>query len=439
MQRFAVLLGLCLLMQATRAAPPGAAEDPPPNVVVIMADDLGYGDVGVNGQELIRTPNLDRMAAEGVRLGNFYASAPNCTPSRAGLLTGRYPVRMGLADKVLFAEDRHGLPPEELTIPELLKPLGYATAMVGKWHLGHTPAFWPTRHGFDYFYGLLYSNNQTPLTLFRNTDAIETPVDQSTLTERYTDEVIQFIEAHRARSFFVYVPHTFPHEPVHVSCEFRGRSRAGLYGDAVEALDWSLGRILAALRRLDLEDRTLVIFTSDNGPYPEGDAGGLRGGKGTVWDGGMRVPFVARWPGKIPAGASSTAIAMNIDLLPTIAALTGAPLPRGLVLDGRDISSLLRGSARSPHEVLYFFSDTRIAAVRTQRWKMMVAAPYRGIRRWFADYGLDLLFDMERDPEEHYSLARERPQVWRQMQAHLAQGRAALEPLAETVKPHLAE
>ena len=402
-----------------------------PNIIVVLADDLGYGDLGVYGSTLLETPRLDAMAQQGVILTNFNASASNCTPSRAGLLTGRYAIRSGLAHQVLFVHDRHGLPREEVTIAEMLKPLGYRSAIIGKWHLGHTSEHWPTTQGFDYYYGLPYSNNQTPLALYRDDEKIEEPVEQATLTQRYTAKAIRFIEQNRDQPFFIYLPHTAPHVPLTVSEAFTGKSRGGLYGDVVESLDWSMGELLDALQRLGLDEQTLVIFTSDNGPYPQGSSGGLRGSKGTPWEGGYRVPFIARWPGNIPAGAISNGISMNIDILPTLQAITGAVLPPGLELDGKNINGLLQGSSSSPHEVLYYFSDERIAALRTQDWKMVVQARYRGIDRRLPGHGVLLLFDMQKDPMERYSMAMHQPDIWQELRTHLELGQRKLEALAK--------
>ena len=402
-----------------------------PNIIVVLADDLGYGDLGVYGSTLLETPRLDAMAQEGVILTDFYASASNCTPSRAGLLTGRYAIRSGLAHEVLFVHDRHGLPREEVTIAEMLQPLGYRSAIIGKWHLGHTSEHWPTTQGFDHYYGLPYSNNQTPLALYRNGAKIEEPVRQATLTERYTAEAIRFIEQNRDQPFFIYLSHTAPHVPLHVSGDFTGKSRGGLYGDAVMSLDWSTGELLDALQRLGLDERTLVIFTSDNGPYPQGSAGGLRGSKGTPWEGGYRVPFIARWPGNIPAGAIANGISMNIDILPTLQAITGAVLPAGIELDGKNIEELFQGSSGSPHEVLYYFSDERIAALRTRDWKMVVQARYRGIDRRLPEHGVLLLFDMRKDPMERYSMEAHRPDKWRELHTYLERGQRELESLAK--------
>lgn len=399
-------------------------------MIIILTDDLGYGDLGSYGNSVIDTKHIDRMADEGVRLTNAYASSSNCTPSRAGLLTGRYPIRTGLAHQVLFVEDKHGLSQSEITIAEMLKPLGYSTAIIGKWHLGHTPEFWPTKQGFDYYYGLPYSNNQSPLALYRNEQKIEEPVTQTSLTERYTEETVQFIEKNKDQPFFIYLAHTFPHVPLHASKGFADRSAAGRYGDVVEELDWSTGEILAALDRLELSDNTLVIFTSDNGPYQGGSTGGLRGTKGTPWEGGYRVPFIARWKGEIPAGGVVDGISMNIDILPTVQAITGAKLPEGTAIDGKNIMEMLANRENSPHEKLYIFADEQIAGVRTQRWKTLLRARYRGVNRWLPEHDVRLLFDMNIDPFERYSQASHHEEVWQRMMTYLDEGRESLEALA---------
>jgi uncharacterized sulfatase len=397
-----------------------------------LADDLGIGDIGPYGNTLIKTPNLDRMAAEGAMLSAFYSAANVCTPSRGGLLTGRYPARLGLAlNDVARATNDIGLPGSETTIAAALKTRGYATACIGKWHLGQKPGQWVTAHGFDYFYGLPYSNDMKPLALYRMDEPIEEPVDQATLTERYTAEAVRFIEEHRAEPFFVYLPHTMPHVPLFVSERFSGESQAGLYGDVVETIDWSMGEIFASLDRLGLDENTLVLFTSDNGPWWEGSAGAHRDRKGSAWEGGMRVPLIARWPGHIPPGARSDAIAMSIDLFPTIAALAGAALPEDRVIDGRDIWPLLQGGQDSPHEYLYLFDGPLIAAVRTQRWKLVVQSWYRGfnagIGAAYYYYHPGLLFDMRGGGLESYSMTREHPEVAAQLAQWLKQGRAELE------------
>jgi uncharacterized sulfatase len=408
------------------------AEDRPPNIVVILADDLGYGDIGPYGNTLIKTPRLEKMAAEGALLTNFYSSGNICTPSRGGLLTGRYPARLGLASNdVARATNQLGLAGSEVTIAAALKPRGYATACIGKWHLGQQPEQWPTAHGFDYFYGLPYSNDMLPLALYRMSEAIEEPVDQTTLTERYTDEAVKFIEAHQAAPFFVYLAHTMPHVPLFVSKKFAGKSAAGLYGDVIETIDWSVGQVLDTLQRLGLDDSTLVIFTSDNGPWWEGSAGAYRDRKGSAWDGGMRVPMIARWPGRIAPGTRSSAIAMNIDFFPTFAKLAGAQAPSDRPIDGRDLWPLLQGRGESPHEYLYLFDADKIAAVRSQRWKLVVQSFYRqvnaqiGAKSYF--YYPGLLFDMEQSPAEVYSYTREHPDIAAQLSGWIEAGRAELE------------
>ncbi len=408
-----------------------------PNVILVLADDLGIGDIGPYGASRIKTPNLDRMAAEGVRLDQFYSSANVCTPSRAGLLTGRYPIRSGLAYNVIEPGDTHGLPEAETTLGEILQARGYHTAAIGKWHLGHTPDHWPTRHGFHYFYGVPYSNDMAPLALYRGERKIEEPVTQATLTERFVAATVSFVEHHRNRPFFIFLAHTAPHIPLHASAEFAGRSQAGLFGDVVETIDSGMGQIIAALKRLGLDDNTVVLFSSDNGAWFEGSNSALRGGKGTAWEGAYRAPLIARWPGRIPAGVSSDAISMNIDILPTVAEMVGAELPVDLVLDGRDIGGLLRGERRSPHELLVFFNNEDVAALRTPRWKLLLRAYYRTNYAGFDQFQnmemIDspywLLFDMQ-DPEpERYSVAREHPEVLAALLEALDRAREEFEPL----------
>ncbi len=392
------------------------AADRPPNFVIIMADDLGYGDVGAFGATLIKTPNLDRMALEGVMLDNFYSSANVCTAARGGLMTGRYPIRLALVNDVARPENEIHIAPEEITIAEALQAQGYATALFGKWHLGSRLEWSPLQNGFEDYFGLLHSNDMAPLELYRGDQVIEDPVDQSTLTERYTAEAVRFIEENRERPFLLYMPHTFPHVPLHVSNRFSGQSEAGLYGDTVETIDWSVGEVLAALKANGLDENTLVVFTSDNGPWFEGSSGPFRDRKGSSWEGGLRVPFIARWPGELPAGQLSSEPAMNIDLFPTIVRLAGGELPTDRAIDGKDIMPLLRDSAESPHEALYLFDADRITAVRAGQWKLVVEARYRAAVASFdnpASYYSPhaLLFDLEKDPTETYSYTREMPEV----------------------------
>jgi arylsulfatase A len=389
--------GVGLLPVAAAPAVRSARPTRPPNFIIILADDLGYGDLSCYGSAKIATPRLDRMAAEGVRLTDFHVTAPICSPSRASLLTGRYAQRAGLPF-VLFPTERKGLAPQEITLAEVLKERGYATACIGKWHLGFLPPFQPTQQGFDEFFGLPYSNDsgkQPPhqpfnpvlapaeLPLLRGTNVLEAPVAQETLTERYTEEAIQFMRRNRDRPFFLYLPHTFPHRPLHASEPFRGKSRAGLYGDTVECLDWSTGRILDALAELGLDEQTLVCFTSDNGPPPaaptqgerggSGSAGPLRGWKFTAYEGGFRMPAIFRWPGKIPAGRVCTELTTTLDLLPTVAKLAGAKVPRDRTIDGKDIWPLLtQVKARSPHKLFCYYLDNQLQAVRSGPWKLFL-------------------------------------------------------------------
>ena len=344
-----------------------------PNIVFILCDDLGYGDLGVFGARAIRTPNLDRMAAEGARLNTFYASANICTPSRAGLLTGRYPVRTGLGWQVIQPNDTRGLPLSEITIPEALKP-DYTTALVGKWHLGHVAPFWPpTGHGFDLFFGLPYSHDMKPLSLYTGEPGVELTQEDVTmdrLTERFFARGLKFIEASKERPFFLMLTLTAPHVPLDPNPSHAGHSAAGEYGDVVEEIDENVGRLIARLKELNIDNDTLVVVTSDNGPWWEGSTGGLRDRKGGAgWEGGYRVPFIARQPGRIPAGLTSDAMAMGIDILPTLMAWTGRPLPAA-ELDGVDISPLLTTrAAATPHDELLLFNNEDVAAIRTSRWK----------------------------------------------------------------------
>ena len=400
----------------------------PPNIIVILADDLGYGDIGAYGATLIETPRLDRLAREGVRMTDFYASGNVCTPSRAGLLTGRYPIRDGLAAGTVRVDDRRGLPPDTKTLGALLEGQGYRTALIGKWHLGHhREQQRPNARGFDLFFGLLHPNDEEQ-PLYRNSAAVSEPLEQGKLTRRFTEEAVRFIDGNSERPFFLYLAHTAPHIPLVASETFAHSSRAGTYGDVVQELDWSVGQLLDAVASKGIADNTLVVFTSDNGPFPEGSAGGLRGGKATAWDGGFRVPFIARWPGRIPQGRATDAMAMNIDLFPTVAAILGVPLPADRTLDGRDILPVLTGASNaSPHEVLYFFNHDRIAALRTQDWKIVVRADYRNVERRLPGRDIELLFDMRVDPMERYSLAAHRPDKWRELETLLLRGQREFE------------
>ncbi len=349
-----------------------------PNFVLIFADDLGYGDLGCYGSPNINTPHIDQLAAEGIRFSDFYMPVSVCTPSRVSLLTGRYHVRTGLKWPywILGPGAPDGIAASEITLAEVLKERNYATACIGKWHLGDRQEYLPTRHGFERYFGIPYSNDMIPTVLMRDESIIENPVDQSTLTQRYTEEAIQFINQVKDGPFFLYLPHTFPHIPLYVSDEFKGHSARGLYGDVVEEIDWSVGQILAELSRLGLEQNTLVIFTSDNGPWLEkgadgGSAGILQGGKFTVLEGGVRVPCIARWPGHIPPGQVTSAPAVSMDLFPTIVNLAGGEIPRDRALDGKDIFGLLTGqSNRGGEDFFFYWKEGEIHAVRSGGWKL---------------------------------------------------------------------
>ncbi|MSR10624.1 MAG: arylsulfatase [Gammaproteobacteria bacterium] len=403
------------------------AADRPPNFVIIIADDLGYGDVGAYGSTLIRTPHLDRMAQEGVLLTNFYSSANVCTAARGGLMTGRYPIRLALVNDVARPGNEIHIAAEETTIAEALQGQGYRTALFGKWHLGSRLEWSPLNNGFDEYFGLLHSNDMAPLQLYRGDQVIEDPVDQSTLTERYTEEAVRFIGENRERPFLLYIPHTFPHVPLHVSNRFSGQSDAGIYGDTVETIDWSVGEVLAALKTNGLDENTLVVFTSDNGPWFEGSAGPFRDRKGSSWEGGLRVPFIARWPSVLPAGQKSDEPAMNIDLFPTLVGIAGGELPADRVIDGKDMLPLLRDGANSSHEALYLFDGDRITAVRAGQWKLVVESRYRAAVSRFdhpASYYSPngLLFDLLKDPSETYSYTREMPEVAARLHSLLVAG-----------------
>lgn len=418
---------LLLTIAAGLVANAQAQDGRQPNFIVIMADDLGYGDLGVYGSQLIKTPNLDRMALEGARLDSFYSSANVCTAARGGLLTGRYPIRLDLVSDVARPTNDVHLAAEEISLAEALKPLGYQTALFGKWHLGSRMEWSPLTQGFDEYFGVLHSNDMTPLELYRQEQMIENPVNQNTLTERYTNEAVRFIEANQDNPFFLYMPHTFPHVPLYVSNQFSGQSDAGLYGDVVETIDWSVGQVLATLDRLGLDENTIVIFTSDNGPWFEGSPGPYRDRKGSSWEGGQRVPFIAKWAGTIPGGLVSNEPAMNIDIFPTLVKLAGGDLPTDRQIDGKDILPMLVEGAASPHDALYLFDSDRIAGVRSGQWKLVVETRYRTAVPSFDNpnsyYGPDgLLFDVQLDPSETYSYTRENPEVVEKMRELLLWG-----------------
>jgi arylsulfatase A-like enzyme len=401
----------------------GTAEQP--NIVLINCDDLGYGDLGCYGSELHSTPEIDRMAAEGLCLTDFYAASPVCSPSRGALLTGCYPPRIGFGSfeglPVLFPGQRVGLSTSEATISSVLSEAGYRTCMVGKWHCGDQPEFLPTRHGFDHSFGLPYSNDMgrqrgtppdergdqvgyPPLPLLDDDRVIEQQPDQAGLTSRYVDEVLGFVRANRDRPFFVYLAHMYVHLPIYVQEQFERSSRNGAYGAAVAAIDWSVGRILDELAELGLDERTMVVLTSDNGALDRPGGGSnapLRGHKGSTWEGGQRVPAVLRWPTRIEPGATSAELTTMMDLLPTFAAVAGAALPDERSIDGRDLSSVLFDAGVSPHEAFgYWFMDD-LCAVRVGRWKLHVARDGATVRE---------LYDLLDDPGERDDVSSAQPE-----------------------------
>ena len=395
------------------------------NFVLLLADDLGYGDLSCYGSTQIQTPNLDRMAKEGVKLEEFYAF-PTCTPSRAALLTGRYPLRSGLT-RVLAPREHFGISDYEITLGQALESRGYATACIGKWHLGDMLRYGPNRHGFQFFYGLHYSNDMTlrmvdwpPLRLYRNEQIIESPAHQNTLTQRYTQQAIAFIDRNKTKPFFLYLPYTMPHVPLAASAKFRGKSPYGLYGDAVEEIDWSVGRILAALKSRGLDRNTLAVFTSDNGPAIRtefvkhaGSAGPFRGGKGTTWEGGTRVPCIARWPGHIPPGVTLKGIASLMDIFPTFVEIAKGTLP-DRVIDGKSLVDFIEDKKPSPDHEFFYYSGPRLFAVRAGDWKLHFIKRKRGPKGHLSTpvyCDSPELYNLAKDPGERDDVASEHPDV----------------------------
>ena len=433
--------------------------DRPPNIVVLFADDLGYGDLGAYGHPTIRTPNLDQMAVEGQKWTNFYVAAPVCSPSRAALLTGRLPVRTGMygtieRTRVLFPDSPDGLSGREITLAEALKDRGYATAAFGKWHLGLSPEFLPAAQGFDQWLGLPYSNDMDlvehrdeprpgsiflepeseywNVPLMRGEEVIERPADQSLLTKRYTEEAVAFIETNRQQPFFLYLPYTMPHVPLFRSDEFVDTSAAGLYGDVIEEIDWSVGQILDTLREHGLEGRTLVLFTSDNGPWlvfdqQSGSAGPLRQGKGTTWEGGMRIPAIFWWPRTI-APATVQAIGSSLDLFPTALALAGGDLPVDRTLDGFDLRPVLFQTGDSPRNMMFYYRLGMLYAVRKGPFKahFITEGSYgQGGERIFHEP--PRLYHLGQDPGEHFDVADQYPEVIADILAEVEDHRQGLE------------
>ncbi len=418
------------LAELTGKAPTG------PNLVVILFDDLGAGDLGAYGGSAIATPNLDRLASQGLLFAEAYSSSPYCSASRAGLLTGRYAVRAGL-DHVAQVpgtwEDallrlgglNRRLPAEEITLAEVLQAAGYATAIIGKWHLGDESPSLPNDMGFQSFYGMLFSNDQGKPVVWQDRRVVEpAPIDQTTLTRRYTERAVAFIEEHGDRPFFLYLPHTFPHIPLHVAADRRGRSSAGLYGDVVEELDWSAGAVLDVLVRTGVANNTLVVVTSDNGPWFQGSPGGVRGRKFDVFEGGMRVPLLAWWPGRIAPGRVDDEPVIAVDLFPTMLELAGIPLPSDREIDGRSMTRRLDGRDGYERGPIWFHQVGRLRAVRDGRFKyhdrhrVPFGNPPDFALGFFRSRG-PWLFDLERDPDESYDVSLRHTETYQHMQKAL--------------------
>ncbi|WP_020566776.1 sulfatase family protein [Neolewinella persica] len=462
MPRFFVLIACCACLFSTCVDVdiPGSAEvvkerSAPPNIIFILTDDQGYGDLSCYGSSRIYSPNLDQMATEGIKLTSFYAF-PSCSPSRAALMTGCYPPRVGIPDVVgppgvaWTANKQYGLHPQETTLPEALKSVGYVTAMVGKWHLGHFPETMPQKHGFDQFFGLPYSNDMLPekgygnLSLMRNTDTLEVNPDQTQLVKRYTAEALDFIRQKRDVPFFLYLAHSMPHVPIFASDDFLEKSGRGLYADVIAEIDASVGTLLAELKVQGIDENTLVIFTSDNGPWltygnHAGSAGPFREGKGTTWEGGMRVPMIARWPGKISAGSVSHHPASLTDILPTLVSIAGAGLPEKKI-DGRDLTAHLTSPAPAaappPDAPMCYYRSGNLDAVRVGKWKLHVPHSFRYVdivgndavsgNYAYRDTGLEL-YDLEGDPGEKYNVAEKFPEKTEELRALIERLQAEME------------
>jgi len=411
-----------------------------PNIIIIFADDLGYGDLSCYGHPTIITPHLDRMATEGQKWTNFYVAASVCTPSRAGLITGRYPIRSGMCSersRVLFPNSTGGIPAQEITIAEQLKKAGYATAAIGKWHLGHLKQYLPTNNGFDSYFGIPYSNDMDrknaeglsrkeifwnanikyfDVPILKDEDVVERPANQHTLTKRYNEAAVKFIKESKGAPFFLYLAHNLPHVPLFASKEFMGRSKRGLYGDVVQEIDHGIGEIIKTLKELEIDKNTLLVFTSDNGPWLSyqdhgGSAGLLKDGKGTTWEGGMRVPGIFWWPGKLKPGTVSD-IGSTLDLFTTASSLADIEIPSDRVIDGVDLSLVLFGKERSERDNIIYYRGQTIYAARKGAYKVHYITQTSYVKDTKkVIYDNPLLFNLEEDPSEKYNIANEHPKI----------------------------
>lgn len=460
----AALMVLVLLMTFQSEELKGQRKSPV-NFIIIFTDDQGYGDLGCYGHPTIKTPHIDKMAAQGQRWTTFYTAANVCTPSRAGLLTGRLPIRSGMCSdriRVLFPDSDGGLPQNEITIAELLKTAGYRTAAIGKWHLGHLPAFLPTSHGFDSYLGIPYSNDMDRVStmpareaimnakkeyfnvpLMRNEEIIERPADQNTIVKRYTEEAVKFIAENRKKPFFLYLAHSLPHVPLFASDDFRGKSERGLYGDVVEEIDWSVGRIMETLKKEKLDKKTVVIFTSDNGPwvlYDEhgGSAGPLFGAKGTGYEGGQRVPAIFWGPGRIAPGVVSD-MGSTLDLLPTITRMAGVPVPADRKYDGYDLGDVLKNGSESPRNEMLFYHGTRIFAARKGDFKLYF---YENNPDGYPERMRKLdtlrLFNLQHDPSEKYEIAAKHPDIINEIRDLVNRHRATVDSVESQLERKIA-
>ncbi len=432
------------------------AQNKKPNFIIIFTDDQGYGDLGCYGNPTIKTPNIDQMATEGQKWTNFYVAANVCTPSRAAIMTGRLPVRSGMYSntrRVLFPDSDGGLPTSENTIARLLKNTGYNTAAIGKWHLGHLPEYLPTNHGFDYYYGIPYSNDMDRIAngktyqqmfidpiyqdfnvpLMRNNEIIERPANQNTITKRYTEEAVKYISENKSKPFFLYLAHSLPHVPLFTSDAFRGKSERGLYGDVIEEIDWSVGEILKALKKEGLEKNTYVIFTSDNGPWAifneqGGSSGALFGAKGTSYEGGVRVPAIFWGPGNVEPGVISK-MGSTLDLLPTFCKLAGVTIPSDRPYDGYDLSGVLGGKNENPRNEMFYYHGDRVFAARKGEFKLYFYSNNPlGYPEKIEKLEKLTLFNLSHDPSERFDLADKHPDVVAEIQAMVSNHQSSFTP-----------